>query len=221
MKMKLGMIVYLHETFHLTKGLGLTQRVLEGVTKKPPKKTPKLGFLAPFLGIFRTTSKTVTYVILCLALHHWRKFCTNPTWFRVIIHEKPPKSSPKSPFLLVQETSKIYNLRTTNAMKMKLGTIVDLHEIFHLTKDLHVNHKAWQGVAKKPLKKVLKLFRSTCSNFMWYIKTRNICESLLCTGSLVKIFYKWDAIWGCNLRKTIQKQPKIPLFSATTNFESL
>ena len=52
---------------------------------------------------------------------------------------------------------KIYNLRATNAMKMKLGTIVYLHEIFHLTEDLGVAQRVWQGVAKKPLKKALKM----------------------------------------------------------------
>ena len=92
-------------------------------------------------------------MIAYFALHHWRKFCRNPTRFRVVIHEKPPKSNPKSPFLLVRETLKIYKLRTTTAMKMKLGTIVDLHEAFHLTKDLGVTHRAWQDVAEKPLKK--------------------------------------------------------------------
>ena len=35
------------------------------------KNSPKIVFLAPFFGIFRTVSETITYVILCLALHHW------------------------------------------------------------------------------------------------------------------------------------------------------
>ena len=38
-KMKLDTIVYLHETFHLTKDLGVPQRGSEGVDQKPPKKT--------------------------------------------------------------------------------------------------------------------------------------------------------------------------------------
>ena len=61
-------------------------------------------------------------------------------------------AAPSPPKLL-----KIYNLRTTNAMKMKLGTIVYLHEIFHLTKYLGITQGEWQGVAKKPLKKALKI----------------------------------------------------------------
>ena len=52
---------------------------------------------------------------------------------------------------------KIYNLRTTNAMKMKLTTVVYLHETFHLTKDSGVAHRAWEGVAKKPLRKSQKI----------------------------------------------------------------
>ena len=56
-----------------------------------------------------------------------------------------------------QKLLKIYNLRTTNAMKMKLTTIVYLHETFHLTKDLGVAHRAWESVAKKPLRKSQKI----------------------------------------------------------------
>ena len=48
-----------------------------------------------------------------------------------------------------------------------------------------------------------------------------MCDILPCTASLVNIFYKSNVIWGCNLRKTIQKQPKLPLFPATTNFEKI
>ena len=51
---------------------------------------------------------------------------------------------------------KIYNLRTIYPMKMKLTTIVYLHENFYLTKDLGVTHMEWQGVAEKPLKKAPK-----------------------------------------------------------------
>ena len=71
--------------------------------------------------------------------------------------QKPPKISPKCPFLLVRETLEIYNLRTTNARKMKLATIVYLHESFHLTKDLGVAQRGSGGVAGKPLKKCPKM----------------------------------------------------------------
>ena len=71
--------------------------------------------------------------------------------------QKPPKSSPKCPFLLVQQMLKIYNLRTANAMNMKLGTIVYLHETFRLTKDLGVALNGSGGVFGKPLKKNPKM----------------------------------------------------------------
>ena len=110
MKMKLTTIVCLHETFHswgqkiwpLPIGCG---RVCPKELWKNKKKN--IGFLAPFFGIFRTVSETVTYVILCLALHHWWKVCTNLIWFGVVIYEKPTKSSQKSYSLIVQEPLKI------------------------------------------------------------------------------------------------------------------
>ena len=71
--------------------------------------------------------------------------------------QKLPKTSHKSPFLLVQEALNIYNLTTINAIKMKLGTIVYLHQTFRLRKDLGTSFKAWQDVALKPPKNPPKL----------------------------------------------------------------
>ena len=149
---KLARIVYLHESFHLTKDLGVAQEGSGGVAGKPLKKCPKMGFFGSIFRIFKIISKTVTYLILCIALHRWWKFGTNPTRFGLVMSQKPPKSSPKCPFFLLRENLKIYNLRTTNVMKMKLSKIVYLHETFHLTKDLSITLRAWQGVAGKPLK---------------------------------------------------------------------
>ena len=61
--MKLGTIVYLDETFHLTKDLRANCRVWQGVAQKPPKKPPKVGFWACFLGNSTIISKTVIYVM--------------------------------------------------------------------------------------------------------------------------------------------------------------
>ena len=61
--MKLGTIVYLDDTFHLTKDLRANFRVWQGVGQKPPKKAPKAGFWVYFLGNFTTISKTVIYVM--------------------------------------------------------------------------------------------------------------------------------------------------------------
>ena len=51
---------------------------------------------------------------------------------------------------------KIYNLRTTNAMKMKVGTIVYLYKNFHLTRDLGMLQRGLEGVVGKHLKKKKK-----------------------------------------------------------------
>ena len=66
-----------------------------------------------------------------------------------------------------QKLLRIYNFRTTYAVKMKLTTIAYLHQTFHLTKDLGVTHREWQGVVKKPVKKAPKnrFFGSTSLNF--------------------------------------------------------
>ena len=42
--MKLGTIVYLYETYHLTKDLGAIYRAWQGMAKNPPKKAQKAGF---------------------------------------------------------------------------------------------------------------------------------------------------------------------------------
>ena len=154
--MKLARIVYLHESFHLTKDLGVAQEGSGGVAGKPLKKCPKMGFFGSIFRIFKIISKTVTYLILCIALHRWWKFGTNPTRFGLVMSQKPPKSSPKCPFFLLRENLKIYNLRTTNALNVKLTRIVYLHETFHLTKNLGVAQRgsgAWtENLWKKPPK---------------------------------------------------------------------
>ena len=44
--MKHTTIIYLHETFHLAKNLGVTHKAFESVVKKPLKKSQKISFLA-------------------------------------------------------------------------------------------------------------------------------------------------------------------------------
>ena len=110
------------------------------------KKPQKLVFLGPFPRIFNNISKPVTYVILCFILHHWWKFCTNWTWFGLVIYQKQPKSSQKSYSLLLRETLELYNLTTTNAIPMNFTRIVYLHETFHLPKNWGVTHTAKEGL---------------------------------------------------------------------------
>ena len=152
-KMKLTTILYIHKNIYLGKNLGVAHRVPEDVVEEPLKKSQKIGFLALFPRIFKTTSKTVTYMMPYLALHYWWNFCTNWSWFGVIIYKKPPKSSQKSYFLLVRETYityiynlKIYNLTTTNAIPMKFTRVMYLHETFHLAKNWSVTHRSKEGV---------------------------------------------------------------------------
>ena len=64
--MKLTTTMYLHETFHLAKNWDGTHRVYEGVNEKLENESFALIFTN-----FLTTSKTVTYVMHYLALHHW------------------------------------------------------------------------------------------------------------------------------------------------------
>ena len=56
-----------------------------------------------------------------------------------------------------QKHLKIYNLTTTNAILMKLTTIMYLNEIFHSAKNWGVSHRAWESVNRKPLKKSQKI----------------------------------------------------------------
>ena len=76
-----------------------------------------------------------------LALHHWWKFCTNPTSFGGVILEKPPRSSQKSNFLLLRKPLKTYNFKTTDDILMKLTTLMYLYETFYLTKNWGVTHR--------------------------------------------------------------------------------
>ena len=81
---------------------------------------------------------------------------------------------------------------------MKLTMIVYLHDTFHLTKDLDVTHRVWEGVVENYLQKSQKFgfFCFFSWNFLHYINV--ICDTLHCTASLVKVLYKSDLIWGYN-----------------------
>ena len=68
------------------------------------------------------------------------------------VPKPPPKVAQFMDAPLPQNFLKIFNLRTTNAMKMKLGTIVYLHETFRLTKDLDVAQRGSKGMTGKALK---------------------------------------------------------------------
>ena len=67
-----------------------------------------------------------------IALCYCSKFQKNLTAFAVVMAITPPRSSLKSNFLLLRNYLKVYNLATTNAILMKLTTIMYLHDTFHL-----------------------------------------------------------------------------------------
>ena len=70
------------------------------------------------------------------------KFQKNLTSFGGVMAKKPPRSSLRSNFQLLQKHLKIYNLATTNAILMKLTTMVYPYETFLLAKNWGVTHWA-------------------------------------------------------------------------------
>ena len=148
MKMKLTMIVFLYETFHMSVG---------GCGQNTSEKTPQNKFFGLISWNFQHYIKTITNVTCYLTLQHWSKFCTSRTWFGVVIFEKPPKSSQQSYFLLLRQTLKIHNLRTTNAILMKLTKIMYLHETFHLAKNFDITPRVQVGVVQEALTKSQKI----------------------------------------------------------------
>ena len=93
--MKRTTIMYLYETFHLTKDWSVTHRVYEGVNKKSLKMSQKFSFLAQFLGAFNTKLKTVINVMHYLTLRYWSKFQTNLVPYGGVMAKKLPRSSQK------------------------------------------------------------------------------------------------------------------------------
>ena len=77
----------------------------------------------------------------CLALHPCRNFCTNMTLFGGEILEKPPRSSQKLYFLLLQKPLKTHNFTTTNAILMKITTIIYLNDTLYFTRNWGVTHR--------------------------------------------------------------------------------
>ena len=77
-----------------------------------------------------------------IALHYYSKYQKNLTSFGGVLAKKPPISSLKSNFLLLQKHLKIYNLATTNAMLMKLTAIMRPYETFLLEKNWGLTHRA-------------------------------------------------------------------------------
>ena len=106
---------------------------------------------------------------------------------------KPPKKGHFVDAESVRKALKIFNLTTTNAILMKLTTIMYLHE--------SVNRKALR--ARNPV------FWLNFLEFLDYIKNCHASHALRCIASLVKFLYKLDHIWGSIPRKTTQNRFKM------------
>ena len=140
-KMKLTMIVYPHETFHLAKDWGITHRASEGMIKKPLKKSQKTDFFLE-LSVLLTyltaqPKRNFQYYIIfsTIALPCWSKFQKNLTAIGEFMAKKPPRSSQQWQFLLLRKHLKIHDLANTNATLIKLTTIMCLHKTFQLAKN--------------------------------------------------------------------------------------
>ena len=92
------------------------------------------------------------YVMCKIALHYCSKFQKNLTGFGRVMGRKPLRSSLQWQFQLVGKHLIIYNLATTNAILMKLTTIIYLHETFHLAKKLGRNLQGIRGHKQKTSK---------------------------------------------------------------------
>ena len=117
---------------------------------------------------------------------------------------------------------KIYNFGTTNAILMKFTRIMYHHKTFHLEKDWGVNHRAYDGVVKKPLKKSQKI--SFLASFLGIFRTisKTVSHIILCFAlhHWSKFQKQSDSIWGSYIQKTIHKQPKIYFCGPTKTFEN-
>ena len=80
----------------------------------------------------------------------------------------------------VRKTLKTFDLTTTNAILMKLTTIV-----YH-----------YKSVKRKPLRAKNSVFWCNVYEFLDYIKNHQICHALPCVASLVKFFHEKPAKIG-------------------------
>ena len=76
-----------------------------------------------------------------IGLHYCFKSEKNLTAFAGVMAKKPPKSTQKWYFLLVRKYLKIHNFATTNSILIKVTTIMDLHETFHLAQNWGVTRR--------------------------------------------------------------------------------
>ena len=141
MKMKLTMIMCLHKTFGLANGFELL-----GVTEhgqKTSQEKPNNWFFSLISWNFEDYIKNciICDTLLCTASLVKILYQSDFIWGSYT-QKKPPRSSPKSTFLVLRKHLKIHNMATTNTISMKLTRIMYLHETFHLAKHWAVTVRA-------------------------------------------------------------------------------
>ena len=77
-----------------------------------------------------------------MILYFWSKFQQNPALFGGERAQKPPKMAHFMDAAPPRNNLKFYNLGTTNAIKMKLTTIMYLPEIFDFSKNWGATQRA-------------------------------------------------------------------------------
>ena len=110
--MKLTRIMYLCNSFLLTGTWAVTQKQ-HSTTEKHLKGSQKISFLTHFWPILKITIKNFAYLMRYLPMHYWLNFETDLSTFPGVRHWKPPRSSLKWCFLLVQKHFQIENSQTT------------------------------------------------------------------------------------------------------------
>ena len=71
--MKLTKIMYLHETFHLAKNWGVSQRAEEGVIKKPLKSNHKMSFFGLISWNFEDYMKNHNVILDCITFPNFKR----------------------------------------------------------------------------------------------------------------------------------------------------
>ena len=90
----------------------------------------------------------------------------------------PPKKVHFMAAASQQKHLKIYNFGKTNTILMKITTIKYHPNTFHLAENYGVNHRVYEGVTKKPLKKSQKI--SFWLLFFYFLRHKTELHMILC-----------------------------------------
>ena len=133
------------------------------------KVGPKVQTLVPSLFHENSNPSVFFQTMFLFFIRQYR------TIFWGVSAQKPRKKGHFMDAESVRKTLKTFNSTTTNAILMKLTTIVHLHK----------------SVNQKPLRVKNSVFWCNVYEFLDYIKNHYICHALPCVASLVKFLYKF------------------------------